>query len=212
MDFKTFLEQEKQQDYYKKLVAFINKESQSHTIYPPYKDIFNAFELCDFDETKVIIIGQDPYHGESQAMGLAFSVNEGIKLPPSLRNIFKEIREDVGITNSNGSLINWAKQGCLLMNTTLTVKSASPMSHQNKGWEIFTTKWIQLLNDQKEGLIFVLWGNHAQQFEKIIDTNKHHIFKSAHPSPLSASRGFFGSKVFSKINTLLQHSIDWSTD
>lgn len=212
MNFKAFLEQEQKQEYFKKLVKTINEDSQSHEIFPPFCDVFKAFELTDFDSTRVVIIGQDPYHGPNQAMGLSFSVNQGVALPPSLRNIFKELESDLGIKNTNGSLVNWAKQGVLLLNTTLTVRSGLPMSHQNKGWEIFTRRWIELLNENKEGLIFVLWGRHAQQFEAILDTTKHHILKSPHPSPLSASRGFLGSRVFSRINSLLEQPIDWRTD
>lgn len=211
MKFIEFLENEKKQEYFKKLVSFVNQESLNFTVYPPNTQVFNAFELCDFDATRVVIIGQDPYHQPNQANGLAFSVNEQMPLPKSLINIFKELEDDLAIKNTNGSLVNWAKQGVLLMNTCLTVRQNQPMSHANQGWEIFTSKWIEHLNKEKENLIFVLWGKHASQFEKMINQNKHVILKSPHPSPLSAYRGFFGSRVFSTINQKIEPSIDWRT-
>lgn len=212
MNFQEFLSQQQQLDYYKQLIHFIQSDSLNYTIYPPVKDLFQAFELTPFEEVRVVILGQDPYHQPLQAHGLAFSVNPGIKLPPSLRNMFKELKEDLGIDNQSGSLINWAKQGVLLLNTTLTVRDSQPMSHSNQGWETFTTNYIKVLNEHRDRLIFVLWGNHAKQFEQFIDQRRHIVFKSAHPSPLSASRGFFGSRIFSKINDELKDKpIDWRT-
>lgn len=211
MNFNEFYTREKELEYFQNLSFFIENEHLNHTVYPLKEDVFRAFELCDFDETKIVIIGQDPYHQKGQANGLAFSVNKEMKLPPSLRNIFKELESDLGIKNTKGDLTNWAKQGILLLNTTLTVRDSEPMSHQKKGWEIFTSKWIEHLSENKEGLIFVLWGKHAQSLMSVIDSKKHLILKSVHPSPLSASRGFFGSRVFSKINNHISIQIDWST-
>lgn len=211
MNFNEFYTREKELEYFQNLSFFIENQRQNHIVYPRKEEVFRAFELCDFDETKIVIIGQDPYHQKGQANGLAFSVNKEMKLPPSLRNIFKELESDLGIKNTNGDLTNWAKQGILLLNTTLTVRDSEPMSHQKKGWEIFTSKWIEHLSENKEGLIFVLWGKHAQSLMSVIDSKKHLILKSVHPSPLSASRGFFGSRVFSKINNHISIQIDWST-
>ncbi len=212
MTFEEFLSLQQKKDYYIKLQQFIETDSLEFDIYPPPEERFRAFELTPLEKTRVVIIGQDPYHQKGQAHGLAFSVNSGVKLPPSLRNIFKELLDDVGIKNQSGSLINWAKQGVLLVNTTLSVRDSMPMSHANKGWEIFFKNYLVELNKVDRSLIFVLWGRHAGQFETLIDLKKHKIFKSAHPSPLSASRGFFGSRVFSKINKELgECPIDWRT-
>lgn len=214
MNFKTFYELEKKEEYFKELISFLKRDSQENVLYPAFENLFKAFEYCDFPQTKVVIIGQDPYHQPHQAHGLSFSVLTN-KLPSSLQNIFKELNNDLGIENTSGDLSPWAKQGVLLLNTTLSVRESQPMSHKGKGWEIFTKKIIEVLNQQQDHLIFVLWGKHAQQFESIIDTHKHTILKSAHPSGLSAHRGFFNSQVFSKINTdLKQHhlsEIDWRT-
>lgn len=211
MKFDEFLTIEKQQDYFKKLIRFVNDESFKYTVYPPSDEVFSAFRYTDLEKVKVVIIGQDPYHQKGQANGLAFSVKQGVVLPPSLRNIFKELEDDLGIKNTSGDLTSWSKQNVLLLNTTLTVTDSSPMSHKGQGWEEFTRKIVRLVSDQNERVIFVLWGNHAQQLLSEIDMNKHMIIKSAHPSPLSAHRGFFGSKVFSRINNELENPIDWRT-
>lgn len=205
-----------EQPYMQDLRAFLAaQKAAGKTIYPPGGQIFNAFNHTAFDQVRVVIIGQDPYHGPGQAHGLCFSVPEGIKPPPSLVNIYKELNSDLGISiPKSGDLTAWADQGVLLLNATLTVQAANAGSHQNKGWETFTDTAIQTLNDQREGIAFVLWGSYAQKKGAIIDTNKHYVIKSPHPSPLSAHRGFFGSKPFSKINAYLsqqgQTPIDWT--
>jgi len=212
--WKNLLEAEFQKDYFLSLVNFVKLAYRSHIIYPKAKEIFNAFSLCNYEMIKVVILGQDPYHGPNQAHGLCFSVNEAVPMPPSLVNIFKEIRDDIGkpIPN-NGNLTRWSEQGILLLNATLTVQAGLPGSHQNKGWEKFTDAVIQKLSLTKENLVFLLWGSYAQKKEQFIDSQKHLILKSAHPSPLSATRGFFGNRHFSKTNTYLsQHNlpvIDW---
>ncbi|MEX1013504.1 MAG: uracil-DNA glycosylase [Waddliaceae bacterium] len=179
--------------------------------YPPKENVFRAFELTPFEKVRVVILGQDPYHGEGQAEGLCFSVPEGIKPPPSLRNIFKELHSDLGITPKSCSLAPWARQGVLLLNTTLTVRRGEPLSHKDLGWEQLTDVVIQKLNEKRDPVIFVLWGKHAQQKELLIPKDSHHlILKAAHPSPFSAYRGFFGCSHFSKINSFLNEPIDWS--
>jgi len=187
------------------LTEFIKSEYKKETVYPSPKFIFNAFELTPFDKVKVVILGQDPYHGVNQANGLAFSVNNGIVTPPSLVNIYKEIENDLGEKTKNvgGNLENWAKQGVLMLNATLTVQAHSPGSHQNKGWEKFTDAVIKILSEQKEHLVFILWGSYAQKKGSIIDESKHLVIRSVHPSPLSAYGGFFGSKPFSQTNAYL---------
>lgn len=204
--WKPFLAEEFQQPYFKELVGFIKEEYKRHTCYPPGNEIFAAFDHSTFESTKVVIIGQDPYHGPNQANGLCFSVRDGIKHPPSLINIFKEIEQDVGIPYpQSGNLERWADQGILLLNATLTVRAHSAGSHQKKGWEVFTDTVIKNLSTQKSGLIFLLWGGFAQKKRSLIDETKHHIVTSGHPSPLSANRGlWFGNKHFSKTNQLLQ--------
>ncbi len=203
------------QPYMQQLKAFLAAEKAAgKVIYPSGPLMFNAFNQTPFDQVKVVIIGQDPYHGPGQAHGLSFSVPQGVKCPPSLINIFKEIQQDCGITMSGqGDLTAWAQQGVLLLNAMLSVEQANAGSHQKKGWEQFTDAAIQALNDQREGLIFVLWGSYAQKKGKIIDEQKHTILKSAHPSPLSAYRGFFGNQQFSTINKILekqgQTPINW---
>lgn len=210
------IKEEKEKPYFKKIEETIAKDCKETPIYPPQKLVFNALNLTPFEKVKVIIIGQDPYHGPNQANGLAFSVKPNISIPPSLRNIFKELKTDIdGFSYpNNGDLTSWAKQGILLLNTSLTVKMQKAGSHSNIGWEIFTDKLVECLNKEKEGLIFVLWGSHAQRKGVNIETNKHFIIKSAHPSPLSAHRGFFGSKPFSKINEILKNQgleeINWN--
>jgi uracil-DNA glycosylase len=185
--------------------------------YPPTKDIFKAFELTPFDQIKVVIIGQDPYHGEHQANGLAFSVNKDVKLPPSLRNIFKELKDDIGIDiPKQGDLSNWAKQGVLLLNSILTVEPHKPASHRKIGWEEYTDEIIREINDKKENIVFILWGNYAQEKCTYIDRDKHLIIKSPHPSPFSARKGFFGSKPFSRCNRYLEKKgikkINWEVN
>ncbi len=204
--WKTQLQNEFEQPYFKQLIQFVKKEYQSYTIYPAGKLIFNAFDKCPFDDVKVVIIGQDPYHGIGQAHGLCFSVNHGIAIPPSLRNIYKELHDDINFTiPSSGNLEKWSEQGVLLLNATLTVRANQAGSHQNKGWEQFTDAVIQKLSSEKENLVFLLWGAYAQRKGRCIDSSKHLILKGAHPSPLAANRGgFFGGKYFSKTNTYLQ--------
>lgn len=193
-----------EKEYFKELVAFVKAEYQVHTIYPPGKQIFNAFEHCTFDELKLVIIGQDPYHGQGQAHGLCFSVNEGVPMPPSLLNIFKEIKDDLNQPiPPNGSLVRWARQGVLLLNATLTVRASTPGSHQNKGWETFTDAVIHAISKEKRDVVFLLWGSYAQRKGAIIDRQKHLVLESAHPSPFAAHRGFFGNRHFSKANDYL---------
>jgi len=177
--------------------------------FPPKDQIFRTFELTSFDQVKVVIIGQDPYHGEGEANGLAFSVNHGIKTPPSLRNIFKELKDDLGIDRSNTDLSDWARQGVLLLNTTLTVAKDQPLSHADFEWEKFTDRVIQRLAAQSNSLVFILWGKHAQRKKALIPQKRHLIIESAHPSPLGAYRGFFGSKPFSRVNDFLSEEIQW---
>jgi uracil-DNA glycosylase len=208
------LHQEFQKKYFSDLINFVRAEYQAHTVYPPGKEIFRAFDCCDFQQTKVVIIGQDPYHGPGQANGLCFSVADGVRMPPSLVNIFKEIQKDLGkAIPSSGNLERWANQGVLLLNATLTVRASSPGSHQNHGWEEFTDAVIRYLSENKEHLVFLLWGSYAQKKGAVIDRSKHLVLQSAHPSPFSADRGFFGNKHFSKANEyLLAHDItpiDW---
>ncbi len=212
--WKEVLTTEFEKPYFAELVSFIKKEYATQEIYPPAKDIFKAFNYCPFEHTNVIIIGQDPYHGVGQAHGLCFSVNEQVSIPPSLQNIFKEISTDLNITPyPTGNLERWAQQGVLLLNATLTVRSNIAGSHQGKGWEIFTDSVIKILSDNKNNLVFMLWGSYAQQKIKLIDTKKHCVLTSPHPSPLSAYRGFLGNKHFSLSNDYLtKHNlppIDW---
>lgn len=209
------LKPEFENPYFKQLKLFLEKERQDQIIYPKGSLIFNALNLTPFNKVKVVIIGQDPYHGPNQAHGLCFSVQSGIKQPPSLVNIFKEIRDDLQIPMSatNGNLEAWAKQGVLLLNATLTVRARQAGSHQGKGWETFTDEIIKQLSNNTSGLVFLLWGRYAQNKAAIVDSSKHHILKAAHPSPFSAYNGFMGCKHFSKTNELLQQQgkqpIDW---
>lgn len=203
--WKSVLIDEFEKSYFNELTKYVRNEYQTHKIYPPAKLIFNAFDQCPFSKLKVVILGQDPYHGPGQAHGLCFSVNDGIVFPPSLRNIFKELKSDVGKEiPTSGNLIDWAKQGVLLLNATLTVKAQQAGSHQKKGWEQFTDAAISKISDQKESVVFILWGNYAISKSKLIDSAKHLILTSVHPSPLSASRGFFGNKHFSRTNDFLK--------
>lgn len=197
-----------------KLLNFLEAERNSHTIYPKKADVFNAFKLTPFENVKVVILGQDPYHGPNQAHGLSFSVNYGVKVPPSLANIYKELKSDIGFTiPSHGNLTSWANQGVLLLNATLTVRAGEPGSHQKKGWELFTDDVIKLISDEKETCVFLLWGNFAKSKINLIDLDKHLVLTAAHPSPL-AGGAFFGCKHFSKTNDYLKSKnitpIDWS--
>jgi uracil-DNA glycosylase len=196
--------------YFKSLVSFVKEQYSNHTCFPPGNQIFNAMEYCHFNDVKVVIIGQDPYHGNGQANGLCFSVNDGIKHPPSLINIFKEIENDLGVPYpESGNLLRWAKQGVLLLNATLTVRAHEAGSHQGKGWEIFTDAIIKIISENKNNVVFLLWGNYAKKKRKLIDTQKHTILESGHPSPLSANRGlWFGNKNFSKTNFLLEQAFE----
>ena len=207
------LKEELTKEYFKKLGTFVKNEYKNKTIFPQYKNIFNALKYTDYDKVKVVILGQDPYHGENEAHGLSFSVLEGVRRPPSLDNIFKELYADLGIKRVNNNLTDWAQQGILLLNSVLTVEKDKAFSHKNKGWEIFTDTIIQKLNEREEPVIFVLWGNSARQKKELIDLSKHYIIESAHPSPLSANRGFFGTKPFSRINQILKENnkkeIEW---
>lgn len=202
-------------NYFEKLTQFVKKEYSSTTIYPEGKNIFRAFELCPFEDVKVVIIGQDPYHGPKQANGLCFSVNDGMLLPPSLQNIYKEIETDLGVQRpTKGNLDNWARQGVLLLNATLTVRANTPGSHQHQGWEDFTDAVIKTISDKKENIVFLLWGKYAQDKGSIIDSKKHHVLNAPHPSPFSAHSGFFGCKHFSKTNSYLrsinEKEIEWT--
>ncbi|OOM79766.1 uracil-DNA glycosylase [Clostridium puniceum] len=216
-DWKIYLESEFQKDYYIKLRKFLIAEYNSKIIYPNMYDLFNALHFTPYSKVKVVILGQDPYHGPNQAHGLSFSVNPGVKTPPSLINMYKELSSDLGCyIPNNGYLKKWADQGVLLLNTVLTVRATEANSHKNKGWEEFTTKIIQVLNEKEIPIVFILWGNNAISKSSLITNQKHFIIKSVHPSPLSASRGFFGSKPFSKANNFListnQTPIDWQIE
>lgn len=216
-DWNDLLKDEFEKEYYKKLRDFLVNEYKSKTVFPDMYDIFNALNFTAYKDVKVVILGQDPYHGPNQAHGLSFSVKPPIPAPPSLVNIYKELKDDLGCyIPNNGYLKKWADQGVLLLNTALTVRSGEANSHRKIGWEIFTDKVIELLNERKDPVIFILWGNNAISKEKLITNKWHYIIKSVHPSPLSASRGFFGSKPFSKVNNLLKSidkkSIDWQIE
>lgn len=213
-DWDKLLKNEFEKEYYKKLRRFLVNEYETKTVYPDRYNIFEALTLTPYKDTKVAILGQDPYHGENQAHGLAFSVQKKVSIPPSLRNIYKELLEDLGCyIPNNGYLVPWAKQGVLLLNASLTVVANSANSHRNKGWEIFTDCIIQLLNKKETPIVFLLWGNNAKEKIKYITNSKHLILTASHPSPLSASRGFFGCKHFSKTNIFLkktgQTEINW---
>lgn len=212
--WKEKLNSEFSKPYFLQLTEFVRNEYSSLQVFPPAREIFHAFDCCDFDQVKVVIIGQDPYHGPGQANGLCFSVRPDVRMPPSLVNIFKEIRSDLGkAPPPNGDLERWARQGVLLLNATLTVRASSPGSHQNKGWETFTDAVIREVSEKKNNIVFLLWGSYAQKKGEIIDRTKHLVLSSAHPSPFSADRGFFGNKHFSKTNDYLRgkglREIDW---
>ena len=207
------LKDEFKKDYFRKLGIFVKNEYKTKTIFPPYQNIFDALRFTDYDEVKVVILGQDPYHGDREAHGLSFSVRKGVKMPPSLLNIFKELYSDLGIKRTTSDLTDWAKKGVLLLNSIMTVEKDKPLSHKNKGWEIFTDTVISKLNERQDPVIFVLWGSYARSKKELITNKKHRIIESVHPSPLSANRGFFGSKPFSKINNYLKNidkdEIEW---
>ena len=212
--WKSVLLDEFQKPYFYDLKNFLIDEKKNYTIYPKSNYIFNAFNLTPFDKVKVVIVGQDPYHGQNQAHGLAFSVNDGVALPPSLLNIFKELKDDIGCQiPKSGNLTSWANQGVFLINTVLSVRKAEAHSHKNRGWEKFIDRVIQAISENKSSIVFVLWGKPAQNKAQLIDTSKHLILKAPHPSPLSSYRGFFGSKPFSKINTYFKQqgldTINW---
>ena len=212
--WKSRLKNEFDSPYFGHLVEFVRQEYSNQVIFPPAKEIFRAFDCCSFENLKVVIIGQDPYHSKGQANGLCFSVKPDVAIPRSLANIFKEIRSDLGQPIPiNGCLERWADQGVLLLNATLTVRESSPGSHQNKGWEIFTDAVIKIISDEKENAVFLLWGAYAQKKGTLIDTQRHCVLQSPHPSPFSAASGFFGNKHFSKANAYLKNKglkqIDW---
>lgn len=213
--WKEHLQSEFEQPYFKELTEFVKKEYKDEVVYPPPKYIFRAFDLCPFDKVEVVILGQDPYHGAHQANGLCFAVEDEVALPPSLQNIFKEIESDLGkpLVHCSGDLTRWAEQGVLLLNATLTVRAHLAGSHQGKGWEQFTDAAIAALSNERENLVFILWGNYAKQKGAHIDRSKHLVIESAHPSPFSANNGFFGSKPFSRANAYLEEHgkkvIDW---
>lgn len=204
-----------EQQYFKELTAFVKNEYEDGEVYPSPKNIFRAFDLCSFDKVKVVILGQDPYHGAGQANGLCFAVGTDVAMPPSLKNVFKEIESDLGspLVHAGGDLSRWAEQGVLLLNATLTVRASAPGSHQGKGWEQFTDAVVKSLSDEREGLVFMLWGNYAKAKGAHIDRTKHLVLEAAHPSPFSAYNGFFGCKHYSKANEYLtehkQTEIDW---
>ena len=214
-DWDLYLKDEYQKDYYKELINFVDNEYKNKTIYPKKSEIFNAFRYTSYKDTKVVILGQDPYHGVNQAEGLSFSVKNSVKKPPSLQNIFKELETDLGIPFPEvNSLIPWAKEGVLLLNAVLTVQESHPASHKDKGWEIFTDEVIKILNKKETPVVFILWGNFARNKKKLITNPIHYVIESAHPSPFSAYNGFFGSKPFSKTNQLLKSKglkeINWN--
>ena len=200
----NILTDEMNKNYFRYIKEFIKEERLTKTIYPPACDLFNAFKLTDFKDIKVVILGQDPYHGEKEAMGLSFSVRRGVRTPPSLRNIFKELKDDLNIDRTDSDLSDWAKQGVFLLNTVLTVEKDKANSHKDIGWEIFTDFVIKEINDRLDNVVFILWGRYARDKKRLITNPNHYIIESAHPSPLSAYNGFFGSKPFSKTNNYLE--------
>jgi len=208
------LKDEFDKTYFKDLIKFIDAEYKNKIIYPYYPNIFNALRYTDYDDVKVVIIGQDPYHGMGEAHGLSFSVLDGVNKPPSLKNIFKELKEDLNINEpANGNLTNWTKEGVMLLNSVLTVEKDKPASHQNRGWETFTDAVIQKINEKQKPVVFILWGSFAKSKKLLITNKNHYIIESAHPSPFSANKGFFGSKPFSKANEFLvknhENPINW---
>ncbi len=212
-DWDIVLKDEFNKSYFRDLGCFIKNEYKNKIVYPKYKDIFKALKLTDYNDVSVVILGQDPYHGVNEAHGLSFSVQEGVPIPPSLRNIFKELELDLGIKKTTTDLTSWANQGVLLLNSIMTVVKDSPLSHKARGWEIFTDKIIEKLGERQKPVVFILWGSYARSKKELIKGKNHYIIESVHPSPLSASRGFFGSKPFSKTNNFLRKNgikeIDW---
>lgn len=207
------LKEEYEKNYFKNIAMFINKEYKEKIVYPTKRDILRALKLTDYNDVKVVILGQDPYHGENEANGLSFSVNEGIKLPPSLKNIYKELYDDLGITKTTGDLTSWANQGVLLLNSVLTVLKDTPTSHSKIGWQEYTDAIIKKLNEREKPIVFILWGNYARSKKNLITNKRHYIIESPHPSPFSANSGFFGSRPFSKTNEFLKKNnikeIEW---
>ncbi|MGS3970193.1 uracil-DNA glycosylase [Staphylococcus pseudintermedius] len=204
MDWSTIFHEIKEKHDFKAMHDFLEKEYTTQIVYPERENIYQAFDLTPFENVKVVILGQDPYHGPNQAHGLAFSVQPGAKFPPSLRNMYQELADDIGCQRTSPHLQDWAREGVLLLNTVLTVRQGQAHSHKDIGWETFTNEIIQAISDHKKGVVFVLWGRPAQQKERLIDTSRHYVIKSPHPSPLSAHRGFFGSKPYSKTNAYLE--------
>ncbi len=214
-DWDDILKEEMQQPYFQELMSWLDEEYEEHTVYPPRDLLFQALRLTPYSEVKAVILGQDPYHGAGQAEGLSFSVQPGVRVPPSLRNIYIELKEDMGVaTPSHGSLVSWGKHGVLLLNTALTVRESKPASHRGKGWERFTDTIIRLLNEREQPMVFLLWGNHAGEKEELINTQHHLVIRSAHPSPFASRKGFFGSRPFSRTNAFLeqhgQQPVDWT--
>lgn len=214
-DWNPLLRDQFDETYWSELMAFVNKERSEHVVYPPQDEVFAALHLTSFTDTRVVILGQDPYHGPKQAHGLCFSVRHGVPIPPSLRNIHQELHDDIGIDiPEHGSLEKWAANGVLLLNTTLTVRAHAAASHQGHGWERFTDRIIEVVNEKSSTIVFILWGAAARKKKSMIDTDRHTVIESAHPSPLSARNGFFGSRPFSKANDSLARNdlppVDWS--
>ena len=213
-NWDVILKDEFKKDYFKKLGIFVKSEYKNKICFPKYGDLFNALRYTDYNDVKVVILGQDPYHGINEAHGLSFSVKDNVKRPPSLNNIFKELESDLGIKKTNNDLTNWAKQGVLLLNSIMSVVKDSPLSHKEKGWEIFTDNIIKKLNEREKPMVFILWGGYARSKKQLITNKNHYIIESVHPSPLSAYHGFFGSRPFSKANNFLIKNniepIDWS--
>ena len=213
-NWDVILKDEFKKDYFKKLGIFVKSEYKNKICFPKYEDLFNALRYTDYNDVKVVILGQDPYHGINEAHGLSFSVKDNVKRPPSLNNIFKELESDLGIKKTNNDLTNWAKQGVLLLNSIMSVVKDSPLSHKEKGWEIFTDNIIKKLNEREKPMVFILWGGYARSKKQLITNKNHYIIESVHPSPLSAYHGFFGSRPFSKANIFLIKNniepIDWS--
>ena len=214
-DWNPLLRDQFDETYWSELMAFVKKERSEHVVYPPHDEVFAALHLTSFTDTRVVILGQDPYHGPKQAHGLCFSVRHGVPIPPSLRNIHQELHDDIGIDiPEHGSLEKWAANGVLLLNTTLTVRAHAAASHQGHGWERFTDRIIEVVNEKSSTIVFILWGAAARKKKSMIDTDRHTVIESAHPSPLSARNGFFGSRPFSKANEALARnglpSVDWS--
>jgi uracil-DNA glycosylase len=213
-DWNPLLREQFEEDYWRELQAFVRSERERHTVYPPHDEVFSALHLTPYADVKVLILGQDPYHGPGQAHGLCFSVRPGVETPPSLVNIFAELESDLGCpVPAHGNLDHWARQGVLLLNATLTVRARQAASHQRKGWETFTDRVIEVVNDKPERVVFVLWGASARKKTALVDRSRHAVIESPHPSPLSAHRGFFGSKPFSRANDALRDAgrdpVDW---